>query len=158
MKERARGQERWEERLPGGGSCLGKGPKEEGAWRVQELERKPVHLYTRTCMCTLTHACVSIIPRTPRSAPASSEPINSAPSSGSSLFSSVGPSNPQVQFELPPYPCHFLLTQPYPPDASHTLCLPHSETFQGCCCPGGQNRALQPVLWSCSCGLLYQYA
>lgn len=31
---------------------------EKGAWCVQELERKPVHLYTHTCTCTLTHAYV----------------------------------------------------------------------------------------------------
>lgn len=57
----------------------------------------------------------SIIPWTLKSAPASSEPISSDSYPGSSLF---------------------LLTQPYPPDARRTLCLPHSETFQGCRCPG----------------------
>lgn len=120
MKERARGQERWEERLPGGGSCLGKGPKEEGAWCVRELERKPVYLYTCVCTCTLTHAYISIIPRTLKSAPASSESINSAPSPGNSLFYSVCPSNLQVQFETtsPPLPLS-------PHTAIPNRCQPH---------------------------------
>lgn len=81
-------------------------------------------------------------------APASHEPAKSAPSPGSSPSSSVSPSSLQSLFEP-----RLQLTQP---NASHTLDLSHSETFQGCPCPADQDPAPQALLGSSHCSLIFR--